>query len=129
MVLQLTMPIISKEPGDKTASLPGQGWIYVRAAELSPRAILESLEKGEFYASTGVELKDYQADDKKITITIREISFSKYKIQFIGKGGRILSEVSTNPAVYQFNGDEKYAPCKSDRVKREIRLDPARYRF
>jgi hypothetical protein len=101
-----------KNPGNKKVAQPGQGWIYVRADRLTPRAILEALENGEFYASTGVELKDYQADKNKITINIREEPRSKYHVQFIGKDGKLLSEVISNPAVYQIKGDEGYVRAK-----------------
>jgi predicted metal-dependent phosphoesterase TrpH len=93
---------------DKLASIPGRGWIYVRAEQLSPRAILQALENGDFYASTGVELKEYQVTGKSMSITINEVKTSKYRIQFIGKDGDVLSEVITNPAVYQFRGNEMY---------------------
>ncbi|MDQ3684958.1 MAG: hypothetical protein M3430_05080 [Acidobacteriota bacterium] len=33
-------------------------------------------------------------------------------MQFIGKDGRILKEVISNPAVYQFRGDEQYVRAK-----------------
>lgn len=101
-----------KRPWDKNASLPGKGWIYVRAEQLSPRAILQALENGDFYASTGVELKDYRADEKSISITIEELKSSKYRVQFIGNGGDLLSEVTTSPAVYQFRGNEKYVRAR-----------------
>ncbi len=101
-----------KDPWNRNASRPGQGWISVRAAQLSNSAILEAMEKGDFYASTGVELTDYQVNDKQITISIREVRTSKYRIQFIGNGGRVLKEEITNPAVYQFRGDEGYVRAK-----------------
>jgi hypothetical protein len=101
-----------KNLGSKSFSPPGQGWIFVRTDRLTPRAILEALENGEFYASTGVELKDYQADKNKITIDIREETRSKYRVQFTGKDGKLLSEVITNPAVYQIKGDEGYVRAK-----------------
>jgi hypothetical protein len=101
-----------KNPWDKNASLPGKGWIYVRAAELSPKTILEAMEKGDFYASTGVELIDYQVSDKEITIKINENKTSKYRVEFIGKDGKVLSEAINNPAVYQFRGDEMYVRAK-----------------
>lgn len=41
---------------------PGRGWIMVRAAELSVDALLDSLERGDFYASTGVELSSLEFD-------------------------------------------------------------------
>lgn len=101
-----------KNPWDKNSSKPGQGWIVVRAERLSPAAILEAMEKGDFYASTGVELKNYQADEKSIMIDIREIRTSKYRVRFIGSGGRLLEEVVTNPAVYKFRGNEGYVRAK-----------------
>ncbi len=101
-----------KDPENKKAARPGQGWIFVRADQLTPRAILEAMENGEFYSSTGVELKDYQADKNKITIDIRAEKTSKYRVQFIGKDGKLLSEVITNPAVYQIRGDEGYVRAK-----------------
>lgn len=103
---------VFKKPWDKNAPRPGQGWIFVRAEQLSSAAILEAMERGDFYASTGVELADYQVSDKNITVTINEERTSKYRVQFIGKGGRVLSEAITNPAVYQFRGDEAYVRAK-----------------
>lgn len=97
-----------KRIGDPTAPTPGQGWIYVRAAELSLEAILTSVKRGDFYASTGVELTDYQASNKQIVVTVKVQSSSKYRIQFIGRGGKLLSEVFTSPAIYAIKGDEGY---------------------
>ncbi len=101
-----------KNPWDKSSSLPGKGWIFVRAEQLSSSTILEAMEKGDFYASIGVELTDYQVNEKNMTIAIKEEKSSKYRVQFIGKGGQILSETIANPAVYQFRGDEAYIRAK-----------------
>lgn len=101
-----------KRIGDPAAPTPGQGWIYVRAAELTPAAILTSLKRGEFYASTGVELSDYQVRSKQITVTVKEERWSKYRIQFIGSGGRVLAESTASPATYTIKGDEGYVRAK-----------------
>ena len=53
-----------KRPGDPTAAGPGRGWVYVHAPPLEPKAIVEALDRGEFYASTGVELSEYAASDE-----------------------------------------------------------------
>ena len=45
-----------KRPWDPTASSPGHGWVYVRSAALEPRPLVEALERGDFYSSTGVVL-------------------------------------------------------------------------
>jgi hypothetical protein len=101
-----------KRPWDRTAARPGQGWIMVRTDRLAPDAILAAMERGDFYASTGVELRDYQVSDTAMTITIREEEWSKYRVQFIGRGGRVLSEATTSPAVYRFQGDEGYVRAR-----------------
>lgn len=101
-----------KRIGDPTAPTPGQGWIYARAADLSPSSILEALRSGNFYASTGVELLDYQADDKQITISVKALTNSKYNVHFIGKNGRILSDIPSATATYTIIGDEGYVRAK-----------------
>ena len=67
-----------------------------------------------FYASTGAELEDYTATEKMIIIKIKDDKWSKYRVQFIGKGenrdkcGRLLREDFGKPATYQIKGDEGY---------------------
>jgi hypothetical protein len=97
-----------KRIGDRAAATPGHGWVVVRASALSSHAILAALERGDFYASTGVELEDYSADSKGVTIGIKEKKGSKYRTQFIGAGGKVLMESIANPAIYRFRGHELY---------------------
>jgi hypothetical protein len=101
-----------KTPGDKTKPTPGHGWVMVRAARLAAADILQALEQGDFYASTGVTLSDYQTDEKAIRLTVAESPQSKYTVQFIGRWGKVLQAVTTNPAVYTFSGDEFYVRAK-----------------
>jgi len=37
---------------------PGRGWVEVLAKELTPAALIAALDSGQFYASSGVRLKD-----------------------------------------------------------------------
>jgi hypothetical protein len=101
-----------KRPEDRTAARPGQGWVFVRADTLTPRAILQAMERGDFYSSTGVELSNYAVDRAAMTLTIRTSTWSKYRVQFIGRGGRVLSEVTSSPATYRFRGDEGYVRAR-----------------
>jgi hypothetical protein len=101
-----------KRPGDRTASLPGQGWVAVRAERLEARTLLAAMERGDFYASTGVELSDYQASDKAMTLTVKPNTWSKYRIQFIGNGGKLLQESTASPATYTYRGDEGYVRAR-----------------
>ena len=103
---------VFKRPWDRNAARPGQGWVMVRAERLHPRALLEAMERGEFYASTGVELSELQTSQQEIAITIKEDPTAKYRIQFIGKGGKVLKEEIASPARYQIRGDEGYVRGK-----------------
>ena len=101
-----------KQPWVKASARPGQGWVVVRAARLTAEAILSALAAGEFYASTGVELADLQATPQRLTVTVKEQSFAKYTIRFIGQGGRILKEAFASPALYDITGGEGYVRAK-----------------
>jgi hypothetical protein len=101
-----------KQPGNRNSAQPGRGWVVVRTDRLSTSAILDALERGDFYASTGVELADYQTTGKDVTITIKQERSTKYRVLFIGQSGRVLKEAITNPAVYQFLGNEMYVRAK-----------------
>jgi hypothetical protein len=75
---------------------------------------MSAIDKGDFYASTGMELDDYHANPKQVTIKIKEDKRfqTKYRTQFIGKSGRLLQECTENPAVYAIKGDEKYVRAR-----------------
>jgi hypothetical protein len=101
-----------KQPWVKASARPGQGWVVVRAARLTSEAILSALAAGDFYASTGVELSDIQATPQRLSVTVKEQSFAKYTIRFIGQGGRILKEAITSPAEFDITGTEGYVRAK-----------------
>jgi len=101
-----------KQPGNPLVAGPGRGWVMVRAPRLEARALLAALERGDFYASTGVVLEDVQATPQNITVKVKAESTSKYRIQFIGKDGRVLTEAPTTTATYTFKGDEGYVRAK-----------------
>jgi hypothetical protein len=101
-----------KRPWDPTASRPGRGWVVVRAPRLDAREIVLALERGDFYASTGVTLKDVTAAPGSLTVTIAPTAFSKYRVQFVGRGGKVLAETIDNPATYAFKGGEGYVRAR-----------------
>ncbi len=101
-----------KQLNENHLANPGRGWIFVRAPELSQTAILAAIERGDFYASTGVELADLNYDDRTLTVDIKGERWSKYIINFIGRGGRILKTATTEPATYKFTGREGHVRVK-----------------
>jgi hypothetical protein len=103
---------VFKQPGNPNVSGPGRGWVSVRAARLDGRALMESLERGDFYASTGVVLDDVRATAKDLTVRAKVEGVTKFRIQFIGRGGAILREVTDPTATYTFTGSEGYVRAK-----------------
>ncbi len=93
-------------------SNPGRGWVMVRAAELSADRILDAMERGDFYASTGVVLSDYEVSDKKIRMAIQEEPSFKYTTYFIGTGGKVLKKSFGTSVGYTLTGKEKYVRAR-----------------
>ena len=91
---------------------PGRGWVVVQAPRLSAAAIMEGLEAGRFYASTGVSLSDLRIDDQGIEIAIQQEPTFKYTTHFIGDGGRLLSKAHGLKARYRFQGGERYVRAR-----------------
>ncbi len=94
---------------------PGRAWIVVRAPELTREALLAALDRGDFYASTGVTLKNYEADAREIRIELPEDSGRnalRYRTFFIGKGGEVLKRDESLKPVYQFTGKELYVRAR-----------------
>lgn len=96
-----------KRPWDTDVALPGKAWVVVRA-EREAKSILAALERGDFYASTGVELEDVSGTK----VRVREKNTAHYRIQFIGSGGRVLQESEGTSAAYAPRGDEGYVRVK-----------------
>ncbi len=97
-----------KQPWNAAAARPGQGWIVVRAARLAATDLLGAMERGEFYASTGVELEDLRVETDRMTVRTKLGRTTLHRVHFIGADGKLLAEVTENPAVYVFKGDEAY---------------------
>jgi len=114
----------------------GRGWVVVRAAELKPATIIDAMNAGDFYASSGVRLTDVVWKDNRLSLRIEAEEGVSYTTQFIGtrtpvdwsskrindsKGrplavtrlyssgiGAVLSEQSGTSPSYQCKGDELY---------------------
>src|SRR5690606_32109412 len=52
-------------------SNPGRGFIMVRAKALTPEALIDAMERGEFYSSTGVLLEDVSFKKNRLKIEIK----------------------------------------------------------
>ncbi len=121
-------------------SNPGRGWLRVRARTLSAESLVASLERGDFYATSGVELEDQRRDGRRVTLRITARPGVSYRTQFIGtrRGfkagsepvrnaagekvratgrydagiGEVFAEVDGPVATYEMKGDELYVRAK-----------------
>jgi hypothetical protein len=119
---------------DSEHSNPGRGWVMVRATELAPEAIVRAMQAGEFYSTSGVDLREISRDGATIRLSVRPEEAVSYTIQFIGTRegysagrssdatapgddsppsyseeiGLVLKEVEDSSASYTMTGDEMY---------------------
>jgi hypothetical protein len=89
-------------------SNPGRGWITVRASRLEPKALMQALEAGEFYASTGVTLRDVRADRESLAVSIAAEGDFRFTTRFVGPGGAVLATCGELECAYRFTGRERY---------------------
>ena len=106
---------------------PGRGWIWVRADTLSPAAILTALRRGDFYASTGITLRDVRVSRSEYALEIVPAGDRRYLTEFIGKNGRVLATSTTLRPSYRITGAEGYVRARiSDSSGRMAWTQPAR---
>lgn len=112
----------------------------VLATELTPESLIEALETGRFYSSSGVQLSRVESDAKQLTVVVDAQEGETYTIEFIGtrRGyrpegtpilnaegaplpvtheydpaiGEVLETVTGAAATYEFQGDEIYVRAR-----------------
>jgi hypothetical protein len=75
-----------------------RAWVMVRAAKLDADSLVQAMLRGDFYATTGVILKDfaYDAKARKISVAVNPEPGAHYTIEFVGtpkKYDRTVREV------------------------------------
>jgi predicted metal-dependent phosphoesterase TrpH len=93
-------------------SNPGRGWVSVRAEALTPEAIVRALDQGEFYASTGVTLRDVRITERDYALDIAPYDVEKTTTYFIGSGGKVLATSFDAAPRYRISGGEKYVRAR-----------------
>jgi len=82
--------------GNKTRSIPGRGWVMVRAPRLTPESLLRAMALGDFYASSGVLLDAvaFDAAAGKLSVRITPCGSETFRTRFIGtrKGANLLGK-------------------------------------
>lgn len=99
---------------------PGRAWVMVRAASLTPEALIEAMESGDFYGSTGVVIADVQADDEAVTIRIQPEEGVTYRTQFIGTMEGYPPAVAVEDHAPAEDGTDTSPPIALRRYSEEI---------
>lgn len=130
----------------------GRGWVMVRAKDLSANSLVAAMEAGDFYASSGVTLKDVQRGGDELSLEIAPENGVEYTIEFIGtkRGfdekhepvratngealrvtnrysddiGKVFSTVKGTKASYKLQGDDIYVRARVYSTK--IKANPYR---
>ncbi len=125
----------------------GRGWVVVRSRFLTPEHLIQALEAGDFYASSGVVLKDVQRSGKRLSLVIDPEPGIEYRTEFIGtrkrfdpshepirnaagemlrvthryspEGGVVLAESKSQQPVYTLEGNEIYVRARVTSSKRK----------
>ncbi|MCC6485323.1 MAG: CehA/McbA family metallohydrolase [Armatimonadetes bacterium] len=95
-----------KQMGKEWAN-PGRGWIVVRAEALSTEKIIAAIAAGDFYASTGVSLKDLQITDSSIFVDVQTAGADTYLIEFVSDG-KVASSLSGTQARFELPQNAVY---------------------
>ena len=108
----------------------GRGWVMVRAESLTPESIIVAMERGDFYASSGVAVDDIRLAKGKYSFRIQPEKGVTYTTWFIGTRknfksnndlakrnslktaqagiGEIFGQSQLLEPSYTFDGDELY---------------------
>lgn len=99
---------------NQSGSTPGRGWVMVRASEQTPAALIAAMERGDFYASSGVLLDVVTTTDRSMSLEIAAQGDASYVTEFIGTRkdsddvGVVLARVPGLRPCYYFHGDELF---------------------
>jgi len=68
------------------AANPGHGWVVVRSEKLDANGLISAMKNGDFYSSTGVEMKDirFDSETKTLSVEVQPEEGVLYMIRFVG---------------------------------------------
>ncbi len=104
----------SHEYYGQRGSRPGRGWIMVRSRYLTPESLIRAMKRGDFYASSGVTLRDVRFDVEtgKLEIEIEPREDATFITEFIGTpmDYEATSELRADAEGEPLRATRKYSP-------------------
>ena len=102
----------------------GRGWVMVNSKKLETSSLIEAMEKGDFYASTGITIKKYVVTKNQIRVKVEPEQGVHYEILFLGykDGGEAvetLERIKDTKGSYTFQDNDLFVRVKitSDALK------------
>ena len=102
----------------------GRGWVMVNSKKLETSSLIEAMEKGDFYASTGITIKKYVVTKNQIRVEVEPEQGVHYEILFLGykDGGEAvetLEIIKDTKGSYTFQDNDLFVRVKitSDALK------------
>jgi len=102
----------------------GRGWVMVNSKKLETSSLIEAMEKGDFYASTGITMKKYVVTKNQIRVEVEPEQGVHYEILFLGykDGGEAvetLEIIKDTKGSYTFQDNDLFVRVKitSDALK------------
>jgi hypothetical protein len=102
----------------------GRGWVMVYADALDSHALINAMEKGDFYASSGVTLSQVRLVKNELTIEVKGETGVNYTIEFVGviKGSRqstVLKKMNGTNGKFKLTSHHDFVRARiiSDKIK------------
>lgn len=102
----------------------GRGWVMVHAKDLTAASLIDAMEAGEFYSSTGVTIKEIRLENNLLHLSIQPEEQVKYYIEFVGiKSGEdvpsVLKRIDGIDGEYKLSEDVLFVRARviSDKIK------------
>ncbi|MEI6851446.1 MAG: CehA/McbA family metallohydrolase [Bacteroidota bacterium] len=73
-----------------------RGYVMIRLSDLNPDSVYQAIKRGDFYATTGVEITNYEVKGDTIDIACSNCN----KIQFIGDHGSVRQTTNSRNAEF-----------------------------
>lgn len=95
----------------------GRGWVMVYATSLEAGALIEAMERGDFYSSSGVTLKDVSVQKKTLSVEVALEAGVTYTIEFIGATAddgktRVLKSIKGTKASFQLTAKHLFVRAR-----------------
>lgn len=101
----------------------GRGWIMVRADSLTESNLIQAMEQGDFYATTGVTLSTLKCNHNELIVKAAAEGGVQYKIEFVGadKTGviKVFESVDDSEARFKLTDDMLFVRARVTSSRRK----------